>query len=88
MVWYQTRFYHKSRVRVLAVYLSTNHSLSTAPIPLLQTHTAVRLITLQTSLHSVKHSDLNESLNVAIIYIDAVIYGKDVTEFMVGLDYI
>ena len=46
VVWYQTRFYHKSRIRVLAVYLPTNHSLSNASIPPLETYKAV--ITLQT----------------------------------------
>ena len=64
MVWYQTRFYHKSRIRVLAVDLPTNHSLSTAPIPTLQTHTAVRLITLQTSLLSFKHNINIENLRL------------------------
>jgi len=60
VLWYQIRFNHKYRIRVLAVYLTTNHSLSTPQ--------AVRLITLQTKQLHYEHNINIENLRIVIKY--------------------
>ena len=64
VVWQQTRFYHNNVYGYLRCIFLSNHSLSTAPIATLHTHTTLRLITLQTQQLSYKHNINIENLRL------------------------